>query len=67
MKIYDAMYRMTYRDGAGGTFTTVCSFASDKSEADLQLQIDGHCRKYGVIGIDAVEPQDLEFEDLIDD
>ena len=67
MKIYDAMYRFTYRDGKGGTFTTVCSFASDKSEEDLKLQVDGHCNRYGVIGMDLVEPQDLEFEDLADD
>ena len=67
MKIYDAMYRMTYNDGYGGTFTTVASFASDKSEEDLQLQIDKHCGQYGVIGRDLLEPQDLEFEDLVDD
>lgn len=66
MKIFDKMYRMTYRDGAGGTFTTVCSFAA-KSEELLQLQIDGHCNKYGAIGMDEIEQQDLEFEDLIDD
>ena len=67
MKIYDAMYRFTYRDGKGGTFTSVASFASDKSEADLQLQVDGHCNKYGVLGRDLVEIQDLEYEDLADD
>ena len=57
---------MTYRDGKQGTFTTVCSFAAH-SEEELQLQIDGHCNKYGAIGMDEIEPQDLEFEDLAED
>ncbi len=67
MKIYDRMYRFTYNDGKGGTFTSVCSFASDKSEEDLQLQIDGHCNKYGVVARDVITQQDLEFEELAED
>lgn len=66
MKIFDKMYRMTYRDGKGDTFTTVCSFAAH-TEEELQLQIDGHCRKYGAIGMDEIEQQDLEFDDLVED
>lgn len=66
MKIFDKMYRMTYNDGKGGTFTTVCSFAAESEEA-LQLQIEGHCNKYGVLGRDEIEPQDLEYEDLAED
>lgn len=64
--IHSAMYRMTYNTGAGSTFTTVVNFASH-SEADLELQVTGHCRKYGAVGMDLLEPSDLEFEDLADD
>jgi len=65
MKIYDKMYRFTYNDGKGGTFTTVCSFAAH-SEQELQLQIEGHCNKYGVLGRDEITEADLEYEDLAD-
>jgi hypothetical protein len=44
----------------------VVNFAS-YSEADLELQVTGHCRKYGAVGMDLLEPSDLEFEDLADD
>ena len=52
--------------GNGKTFTTVANFCS-LTEADLALQIEGHIGKYGVIAHTVIEPQDLEFEDLVDD
>lgn len=65
--IYDRMIRITYSVGSGETLTTIANFSSDKSEQDLQLQIDDHCNRYGVIRTEYIEPQDLTFDDLSED
>ena len=64
--MFEKMIRFTYNMGNGETFTTVANFCSH-TEADLKLQIEGHIGKYGVIAHTEIEPQDLEFEDLVDD
>ena len=64
--MFEKMIRFTYNMGNGKTFTTVANFCS-LTEADLALQIEGHIGKYGVIAHTEIEPQDLEFEDLVND
>ena len=64
--MFEKMIRFTYSTGNDTTFTTVANFCSH-SEADLDLQIAGHAGKYGVIHQQLIEPQDLEFEDLVND
>jgi hypothetical protein len=67
-RAHSKMYRFTYNDvpALGSTFTTVVNFCSHTAE-DLELQVIGHQKKYGVIHSELIDQEDLTFEDLTDD